>query len=66
MDCTDYNAAINYNAPINYNGVCTSPPISSVIGGGHVIHDYHRIKPKKYDDDFAIVLAALELTDDDY
>lgn len=65
MDCTGYNAAINYNEPINYNGVCVSST-PSVIAGGFVIHDYHRERPKKHDDDLAIVLALLELTDDDY
>lgn len=64
MDCTDYNAAINYNAPINYNGVCV-PPVSNVIGGGYVRHDYHREKPIKKDE-FGIVLMIAELLDDDY
>ena len=67
MSCTNYDAAINYNAPINYNGVCTSPPVSGVVGGGYVRHDYHREIPRrKSNDDIAIVLALLELTDDEY
>jgi hypothetical protein len=66
MSCTNYDAAINYNAPINYNGVCVSPPVSGVVGGGYVRHDYHRERPRKTNDDIAIVLALLELTDDDY
>jgi hypothetical protein len=65
MDCTDYNAAINYNEPINYNGVCTTPPPQN-LAGGFVNHEYHRIKPRKKNDDLAIVIMALELTDDDY
>jgi hypothetical protein len=61
MDCTGYNEAINYNAPINYNGVCVTP-VSTVIAGGFV--NYR--KPRNIsDDDFAIVLATLELLDDD-
>lgn len=60
MDCTDYNAPINYNASINYNGVCAATT-STVIAGGK----WNYIRPRNIsDDDFAIVLAALELMDD--
>lgn len=60
MDCTDYNAPINYNSPINYNGVCVQPS-ETVITGGR----WNYIKPRNLsDDDFAIVLATLELMDD--
>lgn len=61
-DCTGYDEAINYNAPINYNGVCVSPAPTTIVGGGR----WNYTRPKKMsDDDFAIVLATLELLDDE-
>lgn len=63
---TAYNESINYNASINYNGVSTPPTPPPTIVGGYVRHDYHFNKPIRYnDDDFALILAMLELTDDD-
>lgn len=67
MSCTLYDEAIPYNLPIAYNGVCVSPPVPAVGGGG----PYGGFEPSpfvaypKLDEEEAVALILAEILVDE-